>query len=317
MLKIAIQMNNIEDVNFNTDSSVRIAAAAMKQNHEIYYYMPENISMLNGKVIADLHKVQFDFNTPPFYQLEPIGITELQNMDVILIRHDPPFDNDYLISSYFLEKIKDDCVIINDPTAIRNFPEKIFVTEFSDLCPDTLFSCNRAQIEKFIKQHKKVILKPIFAHGGKDIFLVNDNDKNFDSIFSYLTNNGKTIIIAQQYISEIDNGDKRILLVNGKFAGACLRRPNEHTLKANIASGEASLHKYKLTSRDEEICNKISPYLVQHNIIFAGIDIIGDYITEINITSPTGIAAINMLENTNIEDDIWLEMEKYIRLKQQ
>jgi glutathione synthase len=316
VLKIAIQMNDIDKVNIHSDSTIRIASAAIKNNNELYYYTPKDISMTNGQVIANLHQISINLSDDPFYNLKYIGSKELHNMDTILIRHDPPFDNDYLLSLYFLEKISKKTVIINDPKSVINFPEKIFVTEFPDLCPNTLFSCNKNQIQEFIKKYKKVILKPIFAHGGKDIFLTHENDKNFASIISYLTEDGNKLIIAQEYIAEIEDGDKRILIANGKVVGACLRRPNEGTLKANIASGEASLHKYSLNKRDHEICQRIIPYLLENNIIFAGIDIIGDYITEINITSPTGIAAINLLENKNIEDDIWFEFEKYIEQKQ-
>ena len=312
-MKIAAQMDDISSINIKTDSTFAILLEAQNRGHEIFYYLPSTLSfdsqtnVLKGLV----KKIKLKKEIKNHFEILEEKSENLTNFDVILVRQDPPFDMNYITSTYLLEKIKNKVLILNNPSEIRNCPEKLFVTEFADLTPPTLITSNLEEIKEFQQKNRDIILKPLYACGGEGIVLIKEKDVNLSSIFSLLIKTYQTPLIAQKFLPEIAQGDKRIILVNGKAVGGISRIAKEGDVRSNLHIGGRA-EKLILSKRDAEICDKISPELKKRGLFLVGIDVIGDYLTEINVTSPTCIPELNEINNIKAEAIVMDEIENSI-----
>jgi len=302
-MKIIAQMDEISAIDITKDSTFAILLEAQNLGHEIYYYLPQTLSLEENTLKANIHKIKLQNKIGDHVDILETNFVDITNYDILLVRQDPPFDMNYITSTYLLEKVKDKIKIINDPSEIRNCPEKIFVTDFANFIPPTLISADLNSIKNFKNKYEEIILKPLYGCGGEGINFLGKNDKNIDEIVKLMLEEYKTPIVIQKFIKEVKNGDKRILLLNGEFLGAVNRVAKEGEVASNFHVG-GTAHKTTLTKREEQICQKIGPELKKRGLIFVGIDVIGDYVTEINVTSPTGIQEINRLENSKIETEI-------------
>ncbi len=310
-LAVAIQMDPIEAVDIEADSTFVIALEAQARGHALYYYNPPAMSFHHGRVYAKAHPLDVRRVKGDFFTLGEEQELDLAGVDVVLLRQDPPFDMAYITTTHLLEHIHPETLVVNDPTHVRNAPEKIFVTQFPDLMPPTLITSDRVEIEAFRREHKHIILKPLYGNGGAGVFYLTPEDENLSSLLEMFTEMYREPIIAQRYLPEVRQGDKRIILVDGKPVGAVARIPQAGEVRANFHAG-GSAQQAELTTREREICEAIGPALFERGLIFVGIDVIGDYLTEINVTSPTGIQEINRLSGTAIESDIWDAIEARI-----
>ena len=311
-LKIAIQMDPLEKLNLKGDTTFILGLEAIKRNSEVYFFTPDDLIYKNDDVFANVKLLHLSLENEK--EEFSYGVTKnikLSKFDVILMRQDPPFNMAYITATHILEKISSKTLIINNPFYVRNSPEKIFVTEFSKFMPETLITRDLNEIFKFKKKNKNVIMKPLYGNGGEGVFLIKENDSNFNVIVENFLKNFDEQIIIQKFIPEVKKGDKRIILIDGKIAGAINRIPAKNENRSNMHVGGKPT-KTSLTKNDLLICEKISPYLKSKGLFFVGIDIIGNYITEINVTSPTGIREINRLNKTNIEKKFWDEILKVV-----
>ena len=308
-LAVAVQMDPIHAINIDADSTFVLMLEAQQRGHGLWYYTPKTLSLHGGRVIAKAQRVkEIRRKKGDHVELGPVEPLDLSMMDVILLRQDPPFDMAYITTTHLLERLHPRTLVVNDPAHVRNAPEKLFVTHFQELMPPTLITVDKDEILAFRKQHKDIVVKPLFGNGGSGVFHVKPDDENLGSILEVFTQMFREPIIAQRYIPEIRKGDKRIILVDGKAAGAVSRMPLEGEARANFHAGGAA-RKAELTPREKMICEAIGPALAERGLVFVGIDVIGDYLTEINVTSPTGIQEINRLSGTKIESDIWDAIE--------
>ncbi|MFL1780630.1 Glutathione synthetase [Candidatus Hepatincolaceae symbiont of Richtersius coronifer] len=310
MLKVAFQMDELQKLNFSTDSSYMIMHEAFKRNLEIYFYSPKTLSWVDNQVIAQIYKVTkvVDFKgltkgIIPIQHEESVRYN-LANLDFIFLRQDPPFDMAYITSTFLLEKLMPKVKIFNNPIGVRNAPEKLLVTNFSHLMPRTLISSDLATINQFVQEEKICVIKPLYGNAGSDVFFLRQDDFNAKSIIEYFLHTFKEPIIVQAFIENIRLGDKRIILIDGVIAGALNRLPGSNSIKSNIASG-GTARPTELTPKDHLICSTISPILKELGLFFTGIDVIDGYITEINVTSPTGLRLIQNLYGLDISVQIW------------
>jgi glutathione synthase len=308
-LAVAVQMDPIHAINIDADSTFVLMLEAQRRGHGLWYYTPKTLSLHGGRVIAKAQRVvDIRRKKGDHVDLGPIEPLDLSMMDVILLRQDPPFDMAYITTTHLLERLHPRTLVVNDPAHVRNAPEKLFVTHFQELMPPTLITVDKDEILAFRKQHKDIVVKPLFGNGGSGVFHVKPDDENLGTILEVFTQMYREPIIAQRYIPEIRKGDKRIILVDGKAVGAVSRMPLEGEARANFHAGGAA-KKADLTPREKMICEAIGPALSERALNFDGNDVIGDYLTEINVTSPTGIQEINRLSGTKIESDIWDAIE--------
>ena len=309
MKLVAIQMDPIETINVVADSPFVLALEAQARGHRLYHYLPRHLSLIDGRVVARARRLKVRRATRRFATLGPYETLDLAKMDVILMRQDPPFDMAYITATHVLEHISGKVLVVNDPAAVRNAPEKLFATHFAGLMPPTLVSSDRDAILAFRRRHRDIILKPLFGNGGAGVFRVKPDDENFNALLESFAVFYREPIVVQSYLPEIRRGDKRIILVDGEPAGAVLRVPPKGEARANLHVGGKAL-KTKLTAREREICAAIGPRLRDQGLVFVGIDVIGDYLTEINVTSPTGIQEINRLTGSAIEKLVWDAIER-------
>ncbi len=308
-LAVAVQMDPIHAINIDADSTFVLMLEAQSRGHGLWYYTPKTLSLHGGRVIAKAQRVKdIRRKKGDHVELGPMEALDLSMMDVVLLRQDPPFDMAYITTTHLLERLHPRTLVVNDPAHVRNAPEKLFVTHFQELMPPTLITVDRDEILAFRKKHKDIVVKPLFGNGGSGVFHVKPDDENLGSILEVFTQMFREPIIAQRYIPEIRKGDKRIILVDGRAAGAVSRMPQAGEARANFHAGGAA-QKADLTPRERMICEAIGPALQERGLVFVGIDVIGDYLTEINVTSPTGIQEINRLSGTKIESDIWDAIE--------
>ncbi len=314
ILKIAIQMDPLESLNLSGDTTFLLGLEAIKRGFDVYYYSVNDLIYKNNKVFSNLKKLDlFIENGMERYRYGINKITDLSKVDVILMRQDPPFDMTYITATHLLEKISTKTLILNNPFHVRNCPEKIFVTEFSSLMPDTMITRDISAIKKFKQKYKQVILKPLYGNGGESIYRIKENDENFNVILESFLKSFKEQIIVQQYVPEVKKGDKRIILIDGEIEGAINRIPAKNENRSNMHVGGKPM-KTILTKNDELICKKISPFLKKNGLFLVGIDIIGKFITEINVTSPTGLKEINHFNNVNIQEIFWEKLLKKFSL---
>jgi glutathione synthase len=308
-LAVAIQMDPVESVDIDADSTFVLALEAQARGHALYHYLPKDLSLVDGRVIARARPVTFRRQKGDHYTLEDARVIDLATVDVVLMRQDPPFDMSYISATHLLEHIHPGTLVVNDPVHVRNAPEKLFVTHFADLMPPTLITADADQVKAFRAEHEDVILKPLFGNGGAGVFHVPPEDENLNALLEMFTEFFREPIIVQKYLPEVRAGDKRIILVDGEVAGAVTRVPQTGEARANFHAGGAAL-RATLTDRERHICEALGPALRERGLIFTGIDVIGDYLTEINVTSPTGIQEINRLDGTQIEAQIWDAIER-------
>ena len=309
--RLGIVMDPIENIVPKKDSSLAMLLEAERRNYEIHYMLQSDLKLLAGKAIAQTTILSVEDNLEKWYKFGEQQQVNLDELDVILMRKDPPFDMEYIYTTYILERAEiDGTLIVNKPSSLRDMNEKIYTAWFSDCSPLTLVTRSMNEIKQFVKTHKKIVIKPLDGMGGKSIFVVHHTDKNTNVIIETLTDYGKKFAMAQIYIPEIKEGDKRILLIDGEPIPYCLARiPSAQDNRGNLVMGAKGKGK-KLTDQDIQICKKIGPVLKENGIVFCGIDVIGDYLTEINSTSPTGIREIDRNFNLNISGMLFDEIEK-------
>ena len=309
--RLGIVMDPIENIVPKKDSSLAMLLEAERRNYEIHYMLQSDLKLLAGKAIAQTTILSVEDNLEKWYKFGEQQQVNLDELDVILMRKDPPFDMEYIYTTYILERAEiDGTLIVNKPSSLRDMNEKIYTAWFSDCSPLTLVTRSMNEIRQFVKTHKKIVIKPLDGMGGKSIFVVHHTDKNTNVIIETLTDYGKKFAMAQIYIPEIKEGDKRILLIDGEPIPYCLARiPSAQDNRGNLVMGAKGKGK-KLTDQDIQICKKIGPVLKENGIVFCGIDVIGDYLTEINSTSPTGIRELDRNFNLNISGMLFDEIEK-------
>lgn len=303
-LKIAVQMDHINSIRIAGDTSFALCLAAHDRGHELYHYTPDRLSMRDGVVSAALESLQVRDIEGDHFTLGEAVHTDLSEMDVILLRQDPPFDMNYITTTHLLERIHPKTLVVNDPAWVRNSPEKIFVTEFPDLMPETLITKDLQEVLKFRREFGDIIIKPLYGNGGAGVFHLTSDDRNLTSLLEMFEQMYREPFIAQRYLKDVRSGDKRIILIDGEPVGAINRVPAESDARSNMHVGGRA-EATELTAREKEICARIGPSLKERGFILVGIDVIGDYMTEINVTSPTGIREIKRFGGADIAQLFW------------
>ncbi len=307
-LRVAVQMDHVSTVNIMGDTSFALSLEAQRRGHSLFHYTPDRLSQENGRIYARVEEMQLRDEPGNHFSLgEPVR-TELTEMDVILLRQDPPFDMNYITTTHLLERVHPKTLVVNDPAWVRNSPEKIFVTEFPDLMPETLITRDAGEVAAFRRQHGDIIIKPLYGNGGAGIFHLRDDDRNLASLLEMFTQMFREPFIVQRYLPEVRKGDKRIILIDGEPVGAINRVPSEHDSRSNMHVGGRA-EATELTAREREICARIGPSLRERGFILVGIDVIGDLLTEINVTSPTGIREVKRFGGADIASLFWDAVE--------
>ncbi|WP_439273027.1 glutathione synthase [Pseudochrobactrum sp. HB0163] len=307
-LKIAVQMDHINSIRIAGDTSFALCLAAAARGHELYHYTPDRLSMRDGVVSAALEPLQVRDIEGDHFTLGQAVPTDLSEMDVILLRQDPPFDMNYITTTHLLERIHPKTLVVNDPAWVRNSPEKIFVTEFPDLMPETLITKDIQEVLKFRREFGDIIIKPLYGNGGAGVFHLTSDDRNLTSLLEMFEQMYREPFIVQRYLKEVRAGDKRIILIDGEPVGAINRVPAASDARSNMHVGGRA-EATELTAREQEICARIGPSLKERGFILVGIDVIGDYMTEINVTSPTGIREIKRFGGADIAEIFWDAVE--------
>src|SRR5436305_2340789 len=282
-LNVAVQMDPIERINIRGDSTFALLLEAQARGHALFYYTPDQLVMRDGNVSASVKPLAVRDQAGDHYTLGEARAVELSSFDVVLLRQDPPFDLAYITSTHMLERIQPKTLVVNDPAAVRNAPEKVFVTEFPDLMPPTLITRDLAEIKAFRAEHGDIVMKPLYGHGGGAVFRVTRDDLNFGSLYDMFAVTFREQWVVQAWLPAVKDGDKRIILVDGEFAGAVNRVPAPDDLRSNMVRG-GSPKKTELTEREREICQRLGPHLRERGLLFVGIDVIGGWLTEISVT---------------------------------
>lgn len=303
-LAVAIQMDPIEEVDINADSTFALALEAQARGHALFHYQPQNLAFRDRRLFARARPLRVQRKLGEHAELGPPEMLDLAGLDVVLMRQDPPFDMAYITATHLLEQIHPETLVVNDPRQVRNAPEKLFVTHFPELMPPTLITSDQREIMDFRVQHEDIIVKPLFGNGGAGVFHIKPDDENLTALLELFTELFREPIIVQKFIPEVRQGDKRIILVNGKAMGVINRIPAEGEVRSNMHVGGKAVRS-ELSDRDREICEAIGPSLEERGLIFVGIDVIGRYLTEINVTSPTGLQEIERFDGINLAAAIW------------
>ncbi len=302
--KVAVQMDPIERINIRGDSTFALLLEAQKRRHEIAYYTPDRLAMRGAKVFASVRPLKVRDREGDHFSLGEPSRVDLASFDVVLLRQDPPFDLAYITSTHLLERIHPKTLVVNDPRSVRNAPEKMYVMEFPELMPPTLITRDLAEIKAFRAEHGDIVMKPLYGKGGEAVFRLTQADLNFGSLYDLFAATFREQWVVQKFLPAVRKGDKRIILVDGAFAGAVNRVPAADDLRSNMVRG-GTPKDTKLSKREREICERIGPPLRQQGLIFVGIDVIDGYLTEINVTSPTGIRAVKNFGGADIAAMIW------------
>jgi glutathione synthase len=310
-LAVAVQMDPIERINFAGDSTFALMLEAQARGHRLFYYTPDKLSWLGSGIVAEAAPIAVSDSADDHFRLGQTGNLDLASVDVVLLRQDPPFDLAYITSTYLLEQLPASVLVVNDPAAVRNAPEKLFVMQFPQFMPPTLITRDRAAIETFLQEHGEIVMKPLHGHGGAAVFKVHRKDPNFGSLYDLFAATFKEAWVVQRFLPQIVNGDKRIMLIDGVAAGAVNRLPTGNDIRANMVRGGAAMAT-ELTSREKEICATIGPELKRRRLLLVGIDVIDGYLTEINVTSPTGIRAIRNVGGADLAAIFWDALEAKI-----
>lgn len=309
-LAVAIQMDPIDRIDIGGDSTFALALEAQNRGHRLWYYLPKALVQRGETVIAArAHELKVRNERGNHFTLGAAQPLDLATMDVVLLRQDPPFDMGYITTTHMLERLPKRVMVVNDPYWVRNSPEKIFVTEYPDLMPPTLVTSDPETIRAFRAEHGEIVVKPLYGNGGSGVFRIRQEDENLNAILEFFANFVKEPMVVQRYVPQVRQGDKRIILVDGEPVGAINRVPAKGEARSNMHVGGRP-EKTQLTAREQEICNRIAPELKRRGLLFTGIDVIGDYMTEINVTSPTGIWEIRRFDGTDIASLIWDAIER-------
>lgn len=307
-MKIAFQMDPITAIDITADSTFRIAEEAQARGHELFYYLPENLAYQEGRVTARGCALTVRREQGNHFTLGEEVDVDLADFDVVWLRQDPPFDMFYITTTHILDRIHPETLVVNDPFWVRNYPEKLLVLDFPDLTPPTMIARNLDMIRSFKERHGDVILKPLFGNGGAGVFRLTPDDRNLTSLFELFTANSREPLIMQKFLPDVSKGDKRVILVDGEPVGAINRIPAKGETRSNMHVGGRP-EKVELSERDREICSRIGPLLREKGQIFVGIDVIGGNLTEINVTSPTGIQELERFDGINVAEKIWQAIE--------
>ena len=308
-LKVAIQMDPIELVDIDADSTFRLAEEAQIRGHELFYYTPNKLILENGIVFAKGSKLKVKRVKGDHFTLEKEILVNLNDFDVVWLRQDPPFDMGYITYTHMLDRLGSNTLVVNDPFWVRNYPEKLLVLNFPDLTPPTVIARDITALKEFKEKHKDIIIKPLYGNGGAGVFRLGPDDKNISSLHELFSGINNEPLIAQKFLPDVSKGDKRIILVDGEPVGAINRVPAKGETRSNMHVGGRP-EKIELSQRDLEICARIGPLLKEKGQIFVGIDVIGNWLTEINVTSPTGIQELERFNKENIAELIWEAIEK-------
>ncbi len=307
-LSVAVQMDPIEKINIRGDSTFALLLEAQARGHALHYYTPDRLAQRAAEVFATVQPLGVRDTVGDHFTLGAARRAELTEFDVILLRQDPPFDLSYITTTHMLERIHPKTFVVNDPASVRNAPEKVFVTEFPDLMPPTLITRDLAEIKAFRAEIGDIVMKPLYGHGGGAVFRVTRDDLNFGSLYDMFATTFREQWVVQAWLPAVKDGDKRIILVDGEYAGAVNRVPAADDLRSNMVRG-GSPKETELTPREREICARLGPALRERGLLFVGIDVIGDFLTEINVTSPTGIRAVKNVGGPDIAKLIWEKIE--------
>jgi glutathione synthase len=307
-LNVAVQMDPIERINTKGDSTFALLLEAQARGHKLAYYTPDRLALLENRVFATVAPLSVRDTAGDHFTLGAPRRTELAEFDVVLLRQDPPFDLAYITSTHMLERIHPKTLVVNDPASVRNAPEKVLVTEFPDLMPPTLITRDLAEIKAFREAQGDIVMKPLYGHGGGAVFRVTREDLNFGSLTDLFASTFREPWVIQKFLPAVRQGDKRIILVDGDYAGAVNRVPAADDLRSNMVRGGAPAAT-ELTTREQEICTRLGPVLRERGLLFVGIDVIGDYLTEINVTSPTGLRSIKNFGGPDGAALIWDKIE--------
>ena len=307
-LNVAIQMDPIERINVRGDSSFALLLEAQARGHRLAYYTPDRLALRQNDVFATVRSLAVRDTEGSHFALGEEKRVDLKSFDVILMRQDPPFDLAYISATHLLERVQPATLVVNDPAHVRNAPEKVFVTEFPDLMPPTLITRDLAEIKAFRAEHGDIVMKPLYGNGGAAVFRLAPEDVNFGSLYDLFAVTFREPWVVQKFLPAVTQGDKRIILVDGEFAGAVNRVPAADDLRSNMVRGGAA-EATQLTAREREICARLGPPLRERGLLFTGIDVIDGFLTEINVTSPTGIRAIKRLGGPDIAAMIWDKIE--------
>ena len=308
-LSVAVQMDHIARINIRGDSTFALMLEGQRRGHKLYHYTPDRLSLNDGRVEAAIEAVTVRDVPGDHFSLGEAERTDLSTLDVVFLRQDPPFDMGYITTTHLLERIHPKTLVVNDAAEVRNAPEKIFVTEYPRLMPPTLISRDAEEIRRFRQEHGDIIIKPLFGNGGAGVFRLSEGDQNLASLLEIFSAayRGEPYVV-QRYLPAVRAGDKRIILVDGVAVGAINRVPADGESRSNMHVGGRP-EPIELTRRDREICEAIGPDLKKRGFIFVGIDVIGDYLTEINVTSPTGIREVKRFGGADIASLVWDAVE--------
>ncbi|MEM8785093.1 MAG: glutathione synthase [Pseudomonadota bacterium] len=307
-MRIAIQMDPIDGIDIEADTTFAFMLEAAKRGHEQFYYTPNRLTLDGPRLCATGHAVEVRAEKGNHASLGPQETLDLASVDVVLLRQDPPFDMGYITATHLLEHIVRDTLVVNDPASVRNAPEKLLVMHFPDLMPPSLISLDPEALAAFRDRHRDIVLKPLYGAGGAGVFHLPEGDRNFNAVIELFTDYFRVPMIAQAYVPAVRKGDKRIILIDGIPVGAVNRVPAEGEARSNLHVGGRA-EAAPLTARDKAICERIGPLLRDQNLLFVGIDVIGDVLTEINVTSPTGVQEIRRLGGPDIAALFWDAVE--------
>ena len=309
-LTIAIQMDPVSSIDIKGDTTFALALKAQERGHSLWYCTPDKLSYNEGAISAVGQTLRLFDNPEHFFETGSLEERHLSEFDVVLMRQDPPFDMAYITATHLLEMLPPTTKVINNPAEVRNAPEKLLVTLFSELMPPTLISRDADKIKAFREHYQDIIIKPLFGNGGAGVFRLQESDQNLNALLEMFFSTSREPVMVQKYLEEVRAGDKRIILINGEAKGAINRVPQEGEARSNLHVG-GSAQAVDLTKRDIEICKIIGPELKKRGLVFVGIDVIGDYLTEINVTSPTGIREIEAFTGKSMAAEFWQIVEEW------
>ena len=307
-MRVAIQMDPIESIRIETDTSFAMGLEAQSRGHDIFVYDPRDLSLVEGRLFARGRRAELRPVKGDHAVCGPVERIALDTVDVVLMRQDPPFDLAYITATHLLELLPPSTLVVNDPAGVRNAPEKLLVAGFPELMPPTLISRDAAEIADFRARHKDIVVKPLFGHGGAGVFRIGPDDPNLGSLLELMLARGREPLMIQRFLPEIAQGDKRILLIEGEPLGLINRLPGDNSIRSNLAAGGRA-EAIELSARDREICAAIGPTLRKMGLIFTGIDVIGGCLTEINVTSPTGLVVFKRLSGVDLLPALWDAIE--------
>ena len=310
-LKVAVQMDPIENIDISGDSTFAQMLEAQNRGHELFVYHPNTLALENGRLLARGQTVSVKDEKGDHFKILEEKTVHLNDYDVVLMRQDPPFDMHYITATHLLEQIHPQTLVVNDPAHVRNAPEKLFILDYPQFMPPTIITRNIEQLRRFRAEHKDIIIKPLYGNGGAGVFRLTPEDQNFSSLVEMFHDSFREAFIAQKFLSDVRKGDKRIIFVDGEIAGAINRVPAEGETRSNMHVGGKPVPT-ELTDREYEICRVLGPDLKKRGLLFVGIDVIGDFMTEINVTSPTGIREVKNFGGNDIAVMIWDAIERKV-----